>query len=266
MDSAIDQATDGRWPHRINILGVGVSAITIPRALGQFDRWVRTGARHYVCVADVHAIMQSRWNEEFRHIANDAGMVTPDGMPLVRLAQMKGGPGIDRVYGPDLLAATCKHSVARKYRHFFFGGAPGVAARLAERLASANPGLQVAGCYTPPFRPTTPEEDLEIVRLINATQPDFVWVGLSTPKQERWMAKFRPRLDAPILVGVGAAFDFLSGTKPQAPRFIQRSGFEWLFRLASEPQRLWPRYRRVIPAFLYLLARQSLGLEEFPVD
>ena len=263
---AEDYRPDARWSDRVNILGVGVSAVTIPRALDRFDRWIAAGARHYVCVADVHAIMQSRWNEGFRRIHNGAGMVTPDGMPLVRLAQWAKVGEVDRVYGPDLLLATCAHSVARGYRHFFFGGSPGVAQGLAEKLAHRYPGLEIAGTHMPPFRPTTPEEDEEIVRMINAAKPDFVWVGLSTPKQEHWMVKFRPRLDAAILVGIGAAFDFHSGNKPQAPHFVQRSGFEWLFRLATEPKRLWPRYRRVVPQFLYFITLQKLGLRQFPIE
>jgi N-acetylglucosaminyldiphosphoundecaprenol N-acetyl-beta-D-mannosaminyltransferase len=272
MDTVLDSIVGGpslssdRWSDRVNILGVGVSAITIPRALDQFDRWITAGAKQYVCVADVHAIMQSRWSEQFRRIHNGAGMVTPDGMPLVRLAQLERGGQVDRVYGPDLLTETCAHSVPRGHSHFFFGGGPGVAERLAERMAARCPGLRVAGTYMPPFRPTTAEEDEEITRMINDARPDFVWVGLSTPKQEYWMAKFRPRLDAAILVGIGAAFDFHSGNKPQAPRIVQRSGMEWLFRLATEPKRLWPRYRRVIPHFLYLLAKEKLGLEKFPID
>ncbi|HLZ66929.1 MAG TPA: WecB/TagA/CpsF family glycosyltransferase [Aliidongia sp.] len=272
MGTVIDTIDEGeslptdRWSDRVNILGVGVSAINIPRALSQFERWIAAGARQYVCVADVHAIMQSRWSEQFRRIHNGAGMVTPDGMPLVRLAQLKRGAQVDRVYGPDLLVETCAHSVPRGYRHFFFGGGPGVADELARRMTAKCPGLQVAGTYMPPFRATTVEEDEEIVRIINGARPDFVWVGLSTPKQEHWMAKFRPRLDAAILVGIGAAFDFHSGNKPQAPRIIQRSGMEWAFRLATEPKRLWPRYRRVVPQFLYLLAKERLGLEKFPID
>jgi N-acetylglucosaminyldiphosphoundecaprenol N-acetyl-beta-D-mannosaminyltransferase len=250
----------------VNILGVGVSAITMPRALEQFDAWIRNGARQYVCVADVHAIMQSQWCDDFRRIHNGAGMVTPDGMPLVFLARLERGAAVDRVYGPDLLMETCAHSVSRGYRHFFFGGGPGVADALAARLKKRFPGLQVSGTHMPLFRPTTPDEDDEIVRRINAARPDFVWVGLSTPKQEYWMAKFRPRLEAPVLVGVGAAFDFHSGTKPQAPRLIQRSGFEWLFRLASEPRRLWPRYRRVVPGFLYRLLLQKLGVLKMSLD
>lgn len=264
--AAAEPLETGRWSDRANILGVGVSAVTIPNAIAQFDRWIAANARQYVCVADVHAVMQSRWNEDFRRIHNGAGMVTPDGMPLVWLARRKPGAVVDRVYGPDLLMATTGHSVGRGYRHFFFGGGQGVAETLADRLVARFPGLEIAGTYMPPFRATTPEEDEEIVRVINDARPDFVWVGLSTPKQERWMAKFRSRLDAPILIGIGAAFDFHSGTKPQAPKLIQRSGFEWLFRLATEPKRLWPRYRRVVPGFLYLLLKQQLGLQKFPLN
>jgi N-acetylglucosaminyldiphosphoundecaprenol N-acetyl-beta-D-mannosaminyltransferase len=209
--------------------------------------------------------MQSRWDDGFRAIHNGAGIVTPDGMPLVWLCRWAGHPAVSRVYGPDLLHATCAHSVARGYRHFFYGGGPGVAETLAEHLQGRFPGLVVAGTHTPPFRALDDAEMATTAALIDAARPDFVWVGLSTPKQERWMAAFRGRLAAPILIGVGAAFDFHSGTKPQAPYWIQRSGFEWLFRLATEPKRLWPRYRKVIPGFLWNLALQKTGLKRFPL-
>jgi N-acetylglucosaminyldiphosphoundecaprenol N-acetyl-beta-D-mannosaminyltransferase len=250
------------FPDRVNVLGVGVSALTIPRALAQFDAWIAAGAREYVCVADVHAIMQSRWNADFRAIHNGAGIVTPDGMPLVWLCRA-AGRDVSRVYGPDLLLATCAHSVAKGYRHFFYGGAPGVADTLAALLRERYPGLVVAGTHTPPFRALTDAEARAVSARINQARPDVVWVGLSTPKQERWMAAFRSRLDAPIMIGIGAAFDFHSGSKPQAPYWIQRSGFEWLFRLLSEPKRLWPRYRKVVPGFLWHLALQKSRLRRY---
>ena len=255
-----------RWPDRVNVLGVGVSALSIPLALGQFDAWIAAGAREYVCVADVHAIMQSRWNDGFRAIHNAAGIVTPDGMPLVWLCRLTGRRTVSRVYGPDLLLATCAHSVGRTYRQFFYGGAPGIAATLADRLGARFPGLAIAGTHTPPFRDLSADEIAATAALINAARPDIVWVGLSTPKQERWMAAFRPLLAAPILIGIGAAFDFHSGAKRQAPLWIQRSGFEWLFRVATEPRRLWPRYRKVLPAFLWYLALQKLRLKRFPLS
>jgi N-acetylglucosaminyldiphosphoundecaprenol N-acetyl-beta-D-mannosaminyltransferase len=250
------------FPDRVNVLGVGVSALTIPRALAQFDAWIAGGAREYVCIADAHAIMQSRWNADFRAIHNGAGIVSPDGMPLVWLCRA-AGRDVSRVYGPDLLLATCAHSVAKGYAQFFYGGAPGVAETLAELLRGRHPGLVVAGTHTPPFRELTDVEAQEVAAVINRARPDIVWVGLSTPKQERWMAAFRARLEAPILVGIGAAFDFHSGSKRQAPYWIQRSGFEWLFRLATEPARLWPRYRKVVPGFLWHLALQKSGLRRY---
>ncbi len=253
------------WPDRVNVLGVGVSALSIPLALGQFDAWIAGGAREYVCVADVHAIMQSRWDDGFRAIHNGAGIVTPDGMPLVWLCRLAGRDVVSRVYGPDLLLATCEHSVSRGYRHFFYGGAPGVAATLADMLKVRFPGLVIAGTHAPPFHALGDAEIAEHTAMIEAARPDIVWVGLSTPKQERWMSAFRSRLSVPILIGIGAAFDFHSGTKPQAPYWIQRSGFEWLFRLATEPRRLWPRYRKVVPAFLWCLMLQKLGVRRFPL-
>jgi N-acetylglucosaminyldiphosphoundecaprenol N-acetyl-beta-D-mannosaminyltransferase len=192
-------------------------------------------------------------------------MVTPDGMPIVWLCRLAGRPHVARVYGPDLLVATCAHSIDRGYRHFFYGGAPGVADVLAAKMREHFPGLAIAGTHSPPFRPLTEAEAIDTAARINDTSPDFVWVGLSTPTQERWMADFRGRLRASVLIGIGAAFDFHSGAKQQAPVWVQRSGFEWLFRLGTEPRRLWPRYRRVIPQFLYYLTLQKLGLRRFPL-
>jgi N-acetylglucosaminyldiphosphoundecaprenol N-acetyl-beta-D-mannosaminyltransferase len=268
MNAPVQPAGGARapWRDRVNILGVGVSALSIPLALGQLDAWIAAGAREYVCVADVHAIVQSRWDESFRAIHNGAGIVSPDGMPLVWLCRLAGRRTVSRVYGPDLLLAVCAHSVTRGYRHFFYGGAPGVAAALADQLSARFPGLAIAGTYAPPFHALSDAETADIAARIEAARPDLLWVGLSTPKQERWMATFRPLLTTPVLIGVGAAFDFHSGAKPQAPFWIQRSGFEWLFRLATEPRRLWPRYRKVVPAFLWYLALQKLGLRRFPLS
>ena len=260
------QAGAGPWPDRVNILGVGLSAANIPAALETFDGWIAAGARHYVCVADVNAVMHGRWNPDYRRLQNRAGMVTTDGMPLVWLTRRARGRHVSRVYGPDLLLAACEHGLARGRRHYFFGGAPGVAQTLANRLEARFAGLQVAGVESPPFRPLTPEEEAETVARIDAAAPDFLWVGLGAPKQELWMAAFRDRLRVPVMVGVGAAFDFHAGTKPQAPRWLRHAGFEWAFRLATEPARLWPRYRKVLPAFLLGLAHQRLRPADFPLE
>lgn len=259
-------ADTGRWPRRANVLGIGVSALNMELALATFDRWIAAGARHYVCVADVHSIMQGQWQPSQRAILNHAGMVTPDGMPLVWLGRAAFGRSVSRVYGPDLLIASCEHSISRGYRHFFYGGGPGVAEKLGDILQKRFPGLEVSGSYSPPFRPLNPDEEDEVVTMINANEPHFVWVGLSTPKQEQWMAKMRDRLDPPLLIGIGAAFDFHACTKPQAPRFVQRSGLEWLFRLITEPRRLWPRYRKVVPGFIVRIILQKTGLVRFEIE
>jgi N-acetylglucosaminyldiphosphoundecaprenol N-acetyl-beta-D-mannosaminyltransferase len=245
---------------RFNVLGVGVSAISTPDALAAIETWIEEKTPNYVCITGVHGIMESQSDARLRDIHNRAGMVTPDGMPLVWLGHLKGLSGVERVYGPDLLLEVAGLSLRKGYRHFLYGGGEGVAERLAERLGRRFPGLQVAGTYTPPFRPLTPAEDDEIVRRINASGADIVWVGLSTPKQEYWMAGHLGRLDAPVMVGVGAAFDFHAGLKRQAPRWMQRSGLEWTFRLASEPRRLAGRYLKNNPRFVVRAAAQHAGL------
>ena len=252
--------------HRANILGVGVSALNMTMALEVIEGWIERREPHYVCVTGVHGVMESQRDENLRRIHNRAGLVTPDGMPLVWLSRLKGFRHVERVYGPDLMLALCERSAAKGYRHFFYGGAEGVPEQLASVLQKRFPGLQVAGTFSPPFRPLTPEEDDQIIQMINEAAPDIVWVGLSTPKQERWMAEHVGRLTAPVLIGVGAAFDFLTGRKPQAPRWMQRAGLEWLFRLLTEPRRLWRRYLINNPLFVALVVLQALGVRRDAPD
>jgi len=249
-------------PERTNILGVGVSAITMDMALDTIDGWIVDGRRTYVCVTSVHGVIESQSDPELRKILNQAGLVTPDGMPLVWVSRLRNKHHVGRVYGPDLMAAVCRDSVARGYRHFLYGGAAGVPERLAEQLRRTFPGIQIVGGYSPPFRPLTPEEDEAVIQEINESKADIVWVGLSTPKQEYWMADHLDRLEVPVMVGVGAAFDFLAGMKAQAPRWIQRSGLEWCYRLVTEPRRLWRRYLTIVPLFIVYIALESLGLRD----
>ncbi|WP_270933773.1 WecB/TagA/CpsF family glycosyltransferase [Falsiroseomonas oryzae] len=249
---------------RVNILGIGVSAITMRDATATLECWIRDRTPGYVCITGVHGVMESRRDTALQTIHNAAGMVTPDGMPLVWMARLLGFPHVERVYGPDLMREMSAISAARGYRNFYFGGATGVAEQLRDSMCRACPGLQVVGTACPPFHPPTEEEDAAAVRAINAARPDIVWVGLSTPKQERWMAAHRGRLDAPVLVGVGAAFDFLSGRKRQAPRWMQRNGLEWAFRMATEPRRLAGRYLRNNPAFLVSALRQLAQPSAYP--
>lgn len=251
---------------RVNVLGVGVSSVNMTLALDTIDDWIERRDQHYVCVTGVHGVMESQRDPDLRRIHNRAGLVTPDGMPMVWLSWLHHQRQVDRVYGPDLMLACCARSVRRGYRHFFYGGADGVADRLAARLRARFPGLQTVGTYTPPFRRLTEVEDEQLVRLIDEAEPDIVWVGLSTPKQERWMAEHVERLSAPVLIGVGAAFDFNAGLKRQAPRLIQRAGLEWLFRLTTEPRRLWKRYLTNNPAFVWKAILQLLELRWYPLE
>ena len=253
-------------PGKANILGVGVSPLTMRQTVDAVDRWIARREPHYVCVTSVHGVMESQRDPGLRRIHNAAGLVTPDGMPLVWVSRLKGFRHVERVYGPDLLLTLCRHSTRTGYRHFFYGGGPGVPERLAANLGRRFPGLRVAGAYAPPFRGLTVEEDARIVRIVNDADPDIVWVGLSTPKQERWMAAHLGRVRAPVMIGVGAAFDFHAGLKKQAPRWMRRSGLEWSFRLLSEPRRLWSRYLIGGPLFLSLLALQMVGVKQYRLE
>lgn len=251
-------AAAGQHIDRGDVLGVKVSAITMGDAIATLERWIEEDAREYVCVTGVHGVMECRSDPSLRKIHNDAGMVTPDGMPLVYFLRLIGKKGTERVYGPDLMREMTAISGPRSYRQFYYGGAVGIAEKLKETLVRSVPGLQVAGTFCPPFRPMTSAEDQAVVDQINATRPDIVWVGLSTPKQERWMAAHLGRIEAPVMIGVGAAFDFLAGTKRQAPKWMQRHALEWLFRLSSEPRRLWRRYATIVPGFAFLAAVELL--------
>ena len=244
---------------RINVLGVGVSTVNTAMALDTVDEWISRGEPHYICVTGVHGIMESYRKQAVRDIHNAAGLVVPDGMPLVWLSRLEGFHHVARVYGPDLMLAICKRSLDRGYRHFLYGGASGVCQQLAGRLQAQFPGLKIVGTYSPPFRVLEREEDEEIVEQINSVRPDIVWVGISTPKQEVWMAQHIGRLHAPVLIGVGAAFDFHAGLKRQAPRWMMRAGLEWMFRMIQEPRRLGPRYLSNNPLFVGLIICQLLG-------
>ena len=243
--------------NRINILGVGVSAIDMKMALATIEEWIERRDKHYVCVTGVHGIVESWRDPALRGVHNRAGMVTPDGMPLVWLSWAMGQRHVRRVYGPDLMLAVCERS--QGYRHFLYGATPEVMRKLTENLRARFPKIQIVGTYCPPFRAQTSSEDEYVTNLINAAAPDIVWVGLGAPKQERWMAEHSGRLNASALIGVGAAFDFHAGVKRQAPKLIRQSGFEWLFRLAAEPRRLWRRYLLGNSLFVFLMLLQFAG-------
>jgi len=220
-----------------------VHAVQIPGVIAQMEEWISLRAEgEYIAVTGMHGVMEAQHDPEFRKILDAAGLVVADGMPLVWLGRRHGFDMARRVYGPELMATFCERTASRGYRHFFYGGAPGVAEDLASRLVSRFPGVVVAGTYSPPFRTLTQEEEREIIHAIKDAHADIVWVGLSTPKQERWMFEHRDRLRVSVLVGVGAAFDFHTGRVAQAPVWMRDHGLEWLFRLSHEPRRLWRRY------------------------
>ncbi|MBU6409962.1 MAG: WecB/TagA/CpsF family glycosyltransferase [Verrucomicrobia bacterium] len=251
---------------RVNVLGVAISAINLQSALAAIADAVRHKRKGYICVTGVHGVMEARRDRQLRHILNGAFLCTPDGMPMVWTGRFSGHRQMRRVYGPDLMLDVCAWSEANPCRHFFFGGAPGVAALLAERLKARFPKIEIAGAFTPPFRPFQPSEERELAALVRAARPDIFWVGLSTPKQERFMAEFLPKLDTTLMIGVGAAFDFHSGRVRQAPLWMQRSGLEWFFRLCQEPRRLAGRYLKNNPVFAVKILGQMCGLKKYPLN
>lgn len=233
--------TEVRMPE-FRVLGVRVNAVQIPQVIDWMEYCIHDrGRARYVAVTGMHGVTESHQNPEFRSILKNADLVVPDGMPLVWLGRLRGFSHLERrVYGPELMETFCRET-GTKYRHFFYGGAPGIADRLAQ-VEQERHGIRIAGTYCPPFRPLTAEEDKAVIAMINEAAPDVVWVGLSTPKQERWMYDYRNRLNVPLLLGVGAAFDLNSGQLKQAPEWMREHGLEWLFRLMAEPKRLWRRY------------------------
>lgn len=249
-------------PPRYNVLGTAVSALTLASARDLVVGVRGQLRRGYICLGTVHGVSEARADPAFRKILNASWLTTPDGMPLVWL----GPPGTERVYGPDLMLAVCDAGRAVGLTHYFYGGHPGVASELKTKLCARFPGLAVVGTFTPPFRPLDAGESSALHAELARTGPDVIWVGLGTPKQERFMADYAPTLDAGVLIGVGAAFDFHSGRVRQAPRWMQRSGLEWFFRLCTEPRRLAPRYLKTNPVFVLQILAQRLGLRTYPLD
>ncbi|HZT22143.1 MAG TPA: WecB/TagA/CpsF family glycosyltransferase [Verrucomicrobiae bacterium] len=252
--------------NRINVLGVGISVLNLSAAREAIADAIRERRKGYICVTGVHGVMEAQHDAAFRTILNRAFLCTPDGMPMVWVGKIRGHSGMSRVYGPDLMLEVCAWSEGSGARHFFYGGLPGVAERLAAKLKTRFPKLEIAGTFTPPFRPLNAAEEKQLVETIRAVQPDIVWVGLSTPRQEKFMAEFLPKLDTTLMIGVGAAFDFHSGRVKQAPRWMQRTGLEWFYRLCQEPRRLARRYLQNNPRFVWKLLGQLCGWKKYPLE
>lgn len=272
--AASGSAPDEVGAPRVNVMGVGVHAVNLPSALDAVFDAVRTpGTLGYVTVTGVHGVIESQDDEALKRIHNRSFLSVPDGVPLAWVGRLTGHAAMRQVAGPDFMPAVIERSLAQGERHFLWGGGEGLADRLGTVLERRHPALKIVGRVTPPFRPLTPDEELELVERIVATRPHFFWVGLSTPKQERFMAGFierhRERLlsaeHGMLLLGVGAAFDFQAGVIREAPRWLRGSGFEWAYRLMVEPRRLWRRYLRNNPRFVAGMARQATGAERFPM-
>ncbi len=252
-------------PPRVNVLGVGISALNLNTALEASEILLDQGNNGYICVTGVHGIMEAQHDERFRQVLNGSFLTTPDGMPTVWLGRLHGFKNMSRVYGPDYMLGLCERSVAKGYRHFLYGGKEGVAEALRRELEARFPGLQIVGTFTPPFRPLNDVEEIQLRNQLQSLQPDILWCGLSTPKQEVFMHTYEQRLPVKLMVGVGAAFDLLSGNLSEAPDWMKRSGLQWLYRLLMEPRRLWRRYLLNNPRFMWLTTLQLCRLRRFPL-
>jgi len=241
------------------VAGVRIDAVDLDECVARVTAWIDDGAQQYVVLTGAHGVVEMQSDAELRSINNGAGLVTPDGMSVVWFGRALGHGQTRKVYAPTIMHALMAEGLKHGWRHYFYGGAEGVAEALVDQCRRDHPGLEIAGTHCPPFRPLADEEASSVASAIDATEPHVVWVGLGCPKQERWMARFRPLLRTPVLIGVGAGFDFLSGRKPLAPTWVQQSGFEWLYRTVSEPRRLGRRYAKVVPRFLFHAGRDLAG-------
>jgi N-acetylglucosaminyldiphosphoundecaprenol N-acetyl-beta-D-mannosaminyltransferase len=248
---------------RANVLGVGVHAVNMSLALDVIEGAIAKRRRGYVCATGVHGVMEARRDPSLRPLFANALLVVPDGMPTVWMGRAQGLPGMERVFGPDLMLAVARRSELTGWSHFLYGGEDGVAEHLRAVLCTRFPSMNIVGTYTPPFRSLTGEEELELIRTLNLARPDIVWVGLSTPKQERFMAEYLPLLNTTLMIGVGAAFDFHTGRIADSTAWVKKCGLQWLHRLIQEPSRLWKRYLLNNPRFVIEAGLQLAGVRRY---
>jgi N-acetylglucosaminyldiphosphoundecaprenol N-acetyl-beta-D-mannosaminyltransferase len=247
-------------PRTDAVLGIPIAITDYDRTLDWIDEMIVARQPGYVCVSNVHAVMAASEDPELRAALLGSSVNVPDGMPLVWSLRLLGHSLRDRVYGPELMARACARAMHSGQRFYLYGGRnQGALVQLALNLRTRFPGIQIVGGYSPPHRSLTAAEETSVIEEIDKSGADVVWVGIGVPKQEKWMASMRDRLQAPILIGVGAAFDFHSGLVPQAPAVLQDAGLEWAYRLVQEPRRLWRRYLRYNPRFVVALSRQVLA-------
>ena len=262
-DSIRDESKSHIGLESRHILGLRVDCTHYAEAVELIYQLSRSQRGASVCVATVHMVMEAYDDPDYRRVVNGADLVTSDGVPLVWGLRLLGLPRAERVYGPTLTPKLCAKAEATGCRVGFLGGTAETLAALSRQLRRDFPKLDIVFSHAPPFRPLTPDEDASLVAAIEAAGVQILFVGLGCPKQERWMAGFRPLLEAPVLIGVGAAFDYNTGRIKRAPAWMQKSALEWLFRLLQDPKRLWKRYARNNPLFVYYLLCQKLGLRDF---
>jgi N-acetylglucosaminyldiphosphoundecaprenol N-acetyl-beta-D-mannosaminyltransferase len=251
---------------RANVLGIGIHALDLPSAVERVESTVLGGGKEYVCVTGVHGVMEARRDPEFRRILDRALLVTPDGVPTVWVGRLQGHAQMGRVFGPDLMLDVCHRSVKKGFTHFLYGGKPGVANDLRINLNRWFPGIRIVGTFTPPFRPLDALEQTDLENVIRRLRPDIVWVGLNTPKQERFMAENIDRLACRLMIGVGAAFDFHTGRLKDSPGWVKHAGLQWMHRLCQEPSRLWKRYLINNSSFLLQIILQLTGLKVYKLN
>ena len=252
-------------PKTTQLLGLPIALVDYTGVVDWISAMTKEKDRGYVCVAATHTLMACREDPELRAAVANTSFTVPDGQPIVWALRLNGHRLPDRVYGPELMTRTCARGAATGMKFYLYGSRDNDAlTKLQCNLEHSHPGLQVVGSYSPPFRSLSVDEYEAIAENINRSGADVVWVGIGVPKQEKWMARMRPLLDAPVLIGVGAAFDFHAGLIPQAPAWMQKRGLEWAFRLMKEPRRLWRRYARYNLRFVAAVAREYLRRRRSP--
>lgn len=253
-------------PPRVNVLGVGIHSVNLDSAVELMESAVLVRRQGYVCVTNVHAVIEAQNNAHYKDALNRSFMTVPDGRPSVWIGRFTGHSQMDQVGGPDLFLKFCEISSRKGYTQFFYGGKPGVVEQLSHELCRRYPGLKVVGTCTPPFRPLTKEEESALCARFARLKPDVTWIGLGAPKQELFMAEYLGRLETTLMVGVGAAFDMHTGRIKDAPQWVKRAGFAWLHRLVQEPTRLWKRYLKTNPRFILAITLQLLGIKKYRLD
>ena len=251
---------------QVNVLGVGVHAVDMHKAASILEALIRQRTKGYVCLTGVHGIMEAQRDPSLKTIFAEATLVAPDGMPTVWMGRLKGFSAMHRVFGPDLMVDIIGREEFCNCIHFFCGGEPGVAERLRDEMLRRFPWVKITGTYSPPFRPMTSKEEEELASKVQSLRPDIIWVGLGTPKQERFMASYLPMLDTKLMIGVGAAFLFHTGVIKDSPDWVKGAGLQWLHRLLQEPSRLWRRYLLNNPLFIVYAFLQIIGWKRYTLE